>query len=494
MKKLLLLTVTLTSLILVMSSCLKEGDTTKGVNYLAVKIAGQNNWSIIDINTGKFLYENEFKNKPTVIVDNRFFVEKDLNNGYECYDVNDISKALNSEAFVTATYFSDGVAAVTRKDDPASVIDINGQEVKTLDKRVKMVLPYENGFAIIQTEEDKCGFINTRGETVIKAEYDGVINYSADGYAVVCKQMNDSMYHYSIVDTLGQKTFSFTSEKYMPIGGLVNGVMPVKKGDKVVYIDKEGNRVLDAQSYQVLNGVYGMYDGVTAYASEDGRFGVMSKDGTKLIRDKYDLLLPLKDGTFMAQRDGKVGVIDRNDNVLIGFEYLRIEKLKDNRYLVKIAENNYSIIDGKNNEICKETLSDVSYSFNEEAAFSDAKTKVKEFTELENLIEKLSEEADSAIEEAAQALIEDNELETEDGQEQMNESHLPDYVVVNGVNVRLRSSPALNNNNIYKDASGKNLHPEKGETLRCVDEYGDFYKVIFQGQEVWISKQFAKPY
>ena len=130
--------------------------------------------------------------------------------------------------------------------------------------------------------------------------------------------MNDSMYHYSIVDTLGQKTFSFTSEKYMPIGGLVNGVMPVKKGDKVVYIDKEGNRVLDAQSYQVLNGVYGMYDGVTAYASEDGRFGVMSKDGTKLIRDKYDLLLPLKDGTFMAQRDGKVGVIDRNDNVLIG--------------------------------------------------------------------------------------------------------------------------------------------------------------------------------
>ena len=220
----------------------------------------------------------------------------------------------------------------------------------------------------------------------------------------------------------------------------------------------------------------------------------MSKDGTKLIRDKYDLLLPLKDGTFMAQRDGKVGVIDRNDNVLIGFEYLRIEKLKDNRYLVKIAENNYSIIDGKNNEICKETLSDVSYCFNEEAAFSDAKTKVKEFSELENLIEKLSEEADSAIEEAAQALIEDNELETEDGQEQMNESHLPDYVVVNGVNVRLRSSPALNNNNIYKDSSGKNLHPEKGETLRCVDEYGDFYKVIFQGQEVWISKQFAKPY
>ena len=374
------LSIPLLAVLLLFASCDAGKADTDEVNYLAVKIAGQENWSIINVNTGDYLYKNEFKNKPSVIVDDRFFVEKDLNNGYECYDVKDISKALNNDAYVGVTYFSDGVALVTKKNDPITIINTAGKEVKVLEKDVVGALPFSNGFAIIQNNKGKCGVIDTKGDLVIKADYEAIANYSVDGYAVTVKKQNDTIYEFSIVDKVGQKTFTFTNEKYEPLGGMVNGVMPVKKNDKVVYIDKDGNRVLDAQAYNNINEVYGMYEGVTAYASEDGLFGVMSREGEKLIRDKYDVLYPLKNGTFIAMRNDKVGIVDKNDNVLIDFEYESIAKLKKNRFLVKERDNSFTIVDENNHEICKDSFSDVSFSFTNEAAFSDASTRLSEFS------------------------------------------------------------------------------------------------------------------
>lgn len=66
-------------------------------------------------------------------------------------------------------------------------------------------------------------------------------------------------------------------------------------------------------------------------------------------------------------------------------------------------------------------------------------------------------------------------------------------VKVTGTNVRLRTTPEINNSNIIKGSKGRNLHPKKGETLDCIGEAGEFYRVKFQGKEAYISKQFAKP-
>ena len=67
-----------------------------------------------------------------------------------------------------------------------------------------------------------------------------------------------------------------------------------------------------------------------------------------------------------------------------------------------------------------------------------------------------------------------------------------DYtVVVTGVNVRLRTSPEINNHNIITTSNGKNLHPNKGDRLEFRGEYGDFYKVYYQGHVAYISKQFS---
>ena len=64
-------------------------------------------------------------------------------------------------------------------------------------------------------------------------------------------------------------------------------------------------------------------------------------------------------------------------------------------------------------------------------------------------------------------------------------------VYVNGVNVRLRTSPEISNYNIITDGYGKNLHPNKGERLEYLGEVGDFYYIRYRGIDAYISKQFT---
>ncbi len=67
-----------------------------------------------------------------------------------------------------------------------------------------------------------------------------------------------------------------------------------------------------------------------------------------------------------------------------------------------------------------------------------------------------------------------------------------DYVKVTGTNVRLRHQPSLQGA-IHKDAKGNTVYPKKGEVLESYGEFGDFYKVNYNGTELFISKQFATP-
>ena len=99
---------------------------------------------------------------------------------------------------------------------------------------------------------------------------------------------------------------------------------------------------------------------------------------------------------------------------------------------------------------------------------------------MEEQTETVQEETPIAIEEPADAAA-----------DYADDGALTRYVVVTGVNVRLRTSPEISDYNIITDSRGKNLHPNKGDRLECVGEYDDFYLVSFKGREVYISKQFT---
>ena len=65
-----------------------------------------------------------------------------------------------------------------------------------------------------------------------------------------------------------------------------------------------------------------------------------------------------------------------------------------------------------------------------------------------------------------------------------------DYVVLNGTNVRLRFEPNLKCGWL-KDEKGEPTYLKKGTKLAYSGESGDFYEVNYNGQTLYVAKQFA---
>lgn len=64
------------------------------------------------------------------------------------------------------------------------------------------------------------------------------------------------------------------------------------------------------------------------------------------------------------------------------------------------------------------------------------------------------------------------------------------FVYINATELRLRLSPSLSGD-CLKWTDGTNRHPEKGEMFPYLGESGDFYKIDFKGNAVYVSKQFS---
>ncbi len=65
-------------------------------------------------------------------------------------------------------------------------------------------------------------------------------------------------------------------------------------------------------------------------------------------------------------------------------------------------------------------------------------------------------------------------------------------IVVNGEGVRMRFGPSLKAGYL-KTPQGGTLSVNKGTRLPCVGEEGDWYKVLYNGKQYYMSKQFCYP-
>lgn len=63
-------------------------------------------------------------------------------------------------------------------------------------------------------------------------------------------------------------------------------------------------------------------------------------------------------------------------------------------------------------------------------------------------------------------------------------------VVVNGKNVRLRWGPSLNAS-IYTNGYGKPIYPSKGTRLTYLGQTGNWFKVRYNGNVLYISKDYS---
>ena len=83
---------------------------------------------------------------------------------------------------------------------------------------------------------------------------------------------------------------------------------------------------------------------------------------------------------------------------------------------------------------------------------------------------------------------EDDYYEEEDRQQ--SNSGVSRFVVIDGSQLRLRLGPSTSADT-FKWGDGTNRHPNVGDKYRYLGESGDFYKIDFNGNELWVSKQYT---
>lgn len=357
-----LLTVGAALTAMMLASCSKTENGS--VEFIPYQETADGQWGMISLD-GEVLFSDEFKNKPTVVRDGRFFV-RTKEGIWEMYDATEKPKKIGAD-YAHTSGFRNGVALVAEKNKPVSIIDTDGKTVKLLDKiegkMIDGVRAFEGGYAVFMTADSLYGVIDQSGKCVVKPEYYSLNNYGDGKFIGVNVKYKDSVKKgkkdktkISVIGTNGKVMFEFSGEKYENIqnqfsDGLLG--VSVKKDAKETWgiINDKGEAVVKP-STKIKN--IGTIHGETfTYYNGEG-WGLMDIKGETLIRAKYEFLYYDQDNVLVAVvKDGdtyQYKYIDEKDNQISDDTYVEatLFSMFDGEHaLVKPNDKIYSIIDKK---------------------------------------------------------------------------------------------------------------------------------------------------
>jgi hypothetical protein len=348
------------SVVFMLASCSEQEQ----VKYVPAKLVDSDLWSIVNVENGEVMYEDEFKSEPSMIVCDRFCVKNESGN-YDYYSISDVRRPINSESYMLASAFcKEGVALVVKKGQPISIIDKNCKEVATLSKDIRYADNFSNGFSIIRDDDGKVGVIDTKGNVIVAPQYDHIHEYSEDKVAIAYKQVNDSVNQVFALNAKGEVLFSFKSNEYKDYTMFHNGYMFVQRDNEdLIALDKKGNKAFTLGKWNgYLPYQLGFYDGLIVFKDGDS-YGLKNKDNKIVLRAKYDSLNPLSPtlkGLYLASKQNKYGVIDADDNIVIPFDYDVLAYVNDN-CLINGGNKTFSFMDIKQKEVGMRNYINISY-------------------------------------------------------------------------------------------------------------------------------------
>lgn len=347
--------------IVVFASC---GSDKAQTRYVAAKLVDSDLWSIVDLKTGEVILKDEFKSQPSVIVNGKFVV-KNEHGLYDYFSIDNVTKPINSESYLCATAFNENdVAMVVSKGKGISIINGNCEIVANLDNSIVSAQDFSNGYASVINDEQKIGYINEKGDIVIKPVYDRSSPFSEDGLAIVGKEINDTTYKCFVIDVKGSELFSFTTNEYKDYGSFIDGFLPVQRdNDEVILLDKSGKKQCSIGKWKGLLPYWlGFYDDVIVFKDGDA-YGLKNKKGEVVLRAKYDELIPLqKINTkyYLAKKQDKYGIVDKDDNVIIPFDYSVLGYINKNVLFVGEGKS-FSFMNDKLKDIGQNNYTNLSF-------------------------------------------------------------------------------------------------------------------------------------
>lgn len=355
----------LAALLSIIFAACSNGDNGK-VEYIPFKETADGRWGMISTD-GKVLFSEEFKNKPTVVRDGRFFVQKE-SGFWEMYDAAEKPKKIGGE-YAHVSGFHNGRAIVAEKGKPVSIIDTDGKVVKLLDKingkEILGVRTFSSKYAVFATTDSLLGVIDCDGNCVVEPKYCSLNNCGDDKfigvnmkYSKALEKGDKKKVKISVISTDGKELFEILADKYKNIQGqFVDGKLgvSVEKDGKEIWgiIDDSGKEVVKPSAkIKEIGNIHGDY---FTYSNGEG-WGLMNVKGETLIRAKYEYLYYDCDDILVAAiKDGESTLfkyVDKDDNQIGDDKYTKatLFSMFDLKHaLVKPNDKIYSIIgkDGK---------------------------------------------------------------------------------------------------------------------------------------------------
>lgn len=213
----------------------------------------------------------------------------------------------------------------------------------------------ENGIAIVE-EKNLYGIIDQLGKYVLQPKYDSINEFSEGRAAAVQGDI------FKVIDENGKE---LTTKPYIFIGSFKEGraVMAItdKQGKSLYgYLDREGKEAVPPKFEYVGD----FNNGKAVVKISDNQYALIDFNGDILKNYKYAFVGELGDGllAFKQRDDGKFGYMDVDGNVVIQPRYTGAQPFSEGRAVVNVSENygnNYGLIDKKGNYIIMPQYNDI---------------------------------------------------------------------------------------------------------------------------------------
>lgn len=312
-----IITVAAFAFITLLTGCDNSGKND--VTAIPFKSDEDGKWGMISTK-GEVIFENEFRNVPTYVTNGRFFVQNQ-DGFWELYTAEKNPKRLGEEMRYVSPY-SDGVAMVTPRNKPITIINEKGEEVASLEKfenhTVTRATPFTKGRAVVSCDTLK-GAVDSKGKTVIQPIYSQLElldngRMIAAGYDFT----STHLYKYDdsiptkgkqiLLDANGKELYSMDGSKYwtMVKEAITDKYITLKQRKitkktegtgkdaftyndvEMIYtvVDYEGKVVVAPR--KEINQILAISDDYFIYTNRDNLVGVMTMDGKTVVKPEYN--------------------------------------------------------------------------------------------------------------------------------------------------------------------------------------------------------------
>lgn len=326
-------------------------DDLKVVDYVPVRVDSNSDWSMVGPD-GEFLFEDAFDSDAVVsaVVNGVFTVsEKDK---VTVYTAEKSPKVVGDlEDLKAAGVLMDGVIPVVRPQERITLCDKNGKVITTLEpvsgKEITGVESMaHNGRIGFETEDNKKGYLDTKGEVVIAPTYDGAGSFTDAGYAIVYKNTDDKTQAF-IIDKSGEIMLKLKQNQYVQ-SMCGKRVMVSDDDNRMAIVNFDGESVKLPSKYTSVSNWNNDY--IVVYS--DNGWGVVrnNEEFEVVIKPRYENTIQLlPGGRFMVQKDDDTLVLDKEGERIYTFEELNANYLDDkwHCWVMDGNEGYFSDIDGK---------------------------------------------------------------------------------------------------------------------------------------------------